>query len=256
MALNIIIEYLDTKIKALKTVDMEEFVNFYLKLFEEKILTSHKTNYVQYLILYIFSIPNMNLFREKFLSLLILRSFNEDLTLNIRLRFLNYLSSFIASAKLFDTKILIATMTMISDKLTSADTKFRTHIIQSLLYIICYKWNIIESFIVSNKILFTIIKDRSLTYVEESILLEATLLFQKLDAMKYSEDIFALNKALAEQKKVHPIKAYFLFSNNSGYLPIIEMKMSDAFNRYTYRQGIDIGTSTTNSESMMIKHNE
>jgi len=233
--LSVLIEYVNRKIEGLKKEKIEEYSDFILELYEEKMVIPHKTNYVQYFLLYIFSNVHMQIFREKFISLLFLKAFDNSAAINLRLRSINYLGSFLASTKSLNIEILCSVLRMIKEKLEECNPKIRSHLIQLFLYIINYKWPYIDKNI---KLLKKIISNSSLLYVEETILLETALLLQKLDVMKYAEEILTLEKAVAEQRKrrIHAVKAYFLFTVSTVMLPIIKQEMGDAIEQYTYRQ--------------------
>eukprot|EP00826_Nyctotherus_ovalis_P041303 TRINITY_DN4138_c0_g1_i1.p2 TRINITY_DN4138_c0_g1~~TRINITY_DN4138_c0_g1_i1.p2 ORF type:complete len:275 (-),score=69.18 TRINITY_DN4138_c0_g1_i1:165-989(-) len=255
--LNVLLEYVERRMEVLNSEEAcEEYSDFILKLFEEKIVMAHKTNCIQYFLLYLFSQDKMEAFREKFLSLLFLKAFDDSAAIGLRLRCLNYLGSFLASTKSLSTEILLSALQMIEKKVEVKNLKLRSHVIQSLLYIINYKWPSIEVTINTSGILKKITNNTSLLYVEESILLETALLLQKLDVMKYAEEILTLEKAIAEQRKgkMHPAKAHFLFGG-SVMLSVVEQKMKGEMEVYTYRQSVVMkeksgSIDTTNSASV------
>jgi hypothetical protein len=77
----------------------KEFIENLIKIFEEKILTTFKSTYIQFIIIFAFSCKHLAVFREKFLSLLILKAFDRELDENIRIYCLNYIASLMGSAK-------------------------------------------------------------------------------------------------------------------------------------------------------------
>lgn len=262
--LEVIISSIDSSIKnATKQNEpflLEEYVDLLLKIFEEKIIPAHKTNYVQYIYLYLFSIPELQIFREKFLSLLLLQSFNEKLAISLRLRFLNYLASFLATSRNHNlNEILIPTLKMILEKINVTDLKFRTHIIQTLLYTLCYKWGTVENTSIIKEIFNKILENSvgQLPYIDQTILLEISLLLQKIDNTKYANEISVFDNALLEQKNkhLHPVNAYFLFAGTMFNPVIIDKKLKDATTQFTYRQTLGIreknnSFNTTNSGSV------
>lgn len=260
--LDLFITYLQSSIAKLREKpgdrgEMEEYIDQLLKVFEEKVIPAHKTNYVQYVLLYLFSRGDMQIFREKFVSLLFLQAFDEKLFVGTRLRYLNYFASFLASAQRAEGGMLAAAMRMVLEKLPGSATKLRTHIVQSLLYIVCYRWKETKELPgLAQELVSTVIRgdEKSLIFVESSILSECALLLQYLDHIEYAPQIAVLDKVLAEQKSRHvrPVSAYFLFGA-AGISPVVDERLKENVCLRTYRQAeghYRKNSNTTNSCSV------
>ncbi len=243
--------------KAGEPGEIDEYIDQLLKVFEEKIIPAHKTNYVQYVFLYLFSRGDMQIFREKFVSLLFLQAFNDKLFVGIRLRYLNYFASFLASAQKAEGQMVAAALRMVLQKLPGSATKLRTHIVQSLLYVACYRWREVKDELgLAKELVSTLIRDeeKSLLFVESSILSECLLLLRHLDHVEYAGEIAVLEKVCAEQKekRVRPVSAYFLFGA-AGTMPVVDEKLREDVCLMTYRQTeghYRKNSNTTNSGSV------
>lgn len=226
---------------------LEDYIDMILKIFDERIVKAHKTSYVQYFLLYICSKENMKEFRQKFISLLIIQSFNYKLASNVRLVYFNYFVSFVASFRSLEAEIVIAAMKMSIEKALEIKPKLNpinfARLTQGFLYIACYKWEKLkedQEFNIGQFIQQIIIANtQSLLYVEGSILEETTLLLQNESDMEYDKAINCLQKSLEEQKekKIIPAPAYYLFGGIK-LLPVIHARLKDTICFFTYRQQV------------------
>jgi hypothetical protein len=81
---DLLLDYVNERVKAIETKgdskQAGEFVDMMLKIFEHKIFPVHKLSFMQYLPIYLISLSTNSeycrIFAEKFLSILIFKSFN------------------------------------------------------------------------------------------------------------------------------------------------------------------------------------
>lgn len=239
------------------THESEGRVDRLLKVFEERIIPAPRTSYTQYILLHLFSREDMQVFREKFVSLLFLQAFNTRLSLEIRLRYLNYFASFLASARCVEAAMVVASVRMVLRKLTDSAKKLRKNIIQSLLYIACYRWKELdEEPSLAGELVETVVKDeeQSLLFIDGSILAEFALLLRHVDCVEYAHQIAVLERFLGEQreKRVTAVSVYFLFGA-AGTIPAVSQKLRDCACFVTHRQAevnARKGSNATNSGSV------
>ncbi|CDW86819.1 UNKNOWN [Stylonychia lemnae] len=107
---DLVLEYVSERVKCIMEItdekeqsnNFDEFIESLMKIFEQKIFTVHKLNFMQYFPLYIISLSSQHekfrIFTEKFLSFLLFKSFNliTKEHLNLRQQSWNYLSSLLA----------------------------------------------------------------------------------------------------------------------------------------------------------------
>lgn len=224
--------------------DSEEYFDVLLKVLEEKIIIAHKTNYIQYIWLYLYSKPDLSLFRQKIISLLIIQTFNSKLLINSRMGYMNFFASFIAASTVTESDLVIGALQIglskFEEKKSKMNPKLVSHFIQCILYIMCFKWDVIKT---NNELAISLLQNlitknqTMLTYVEPSILTECTLMLQCDDGLNNATEVEILDQCMLKQKemKIRPSNPHLLFEG-MNVLPIIAEKIPGGINSFTYRQ--------------------
>jgi hypothetical protein len=236
------IDYFDQR----KDNTNNDFTDMLLKVFEERIIKTHKANYIQYLLLYYCSLDGASIFIQKFFSLLLIQSFSKNLAGDCRSICFSYLISFLASFRGLDEDLLREALKMALEKAILLKPNINplsyAKLSQGFLYVLCYRYDIIklDLELLHDFIEETIINNvQSLPYIETSILKEVSLLLECDDnGVHYKQEISLLQKVMKSQKEAKSekiVSSHFLF-DNYNLLPIVCEKIMPNIIFYTYRQ--------------------
>jgi hypothetical protein len=208
--LTLLFDYFDNRVKNLQNNDIEEFADTLLNIFEETILPSHKTNYIQYVILYLLSINGFAIFREKFISLLIIQSANNKLYKEQRVVLLSYFASIIALNNFLDLTFTLEALQLFIAK--HSEDNVYPYFVQSLAYILYHKIDLLKNHTEIFDSLMKIMKDREVLRLLEPNLIEGLHKTVKEISIESSK------------KGTTPIVMYWLFGGNN-YLPVLYQKL-------------------------------
>jgi len=213
--LSLLFDYFDNRL-----VD-NEFADMMLRIFEERILPTHKTNYIQYVIMYLLAIPSFGVFREKFVSLLVIQSMNQKVFIERRVTLLSYFASVIGTLTFLDSSFILQALRLYIMEYENKEETIDAYFVESLIYISYYRINLLKE---HKDILNSIIK---IIFKKET--LQTNLLQCLLNAIKAEE--YTNKKAIIKEieggtKKVRrkEITMYWFFGGFNN-LPIIKQRL-------------------------------
>eukprot|EP01022_Parablepharisma_sp_SALTPOND_P013976 TRINITY_DN1878_c0_g1_i2.p1 TRINITY_DN1878_c0_g1~~TRINITY_DN1878_c0_g1_i2.p1 ORF type:complete len:654 (+),score=32.79 TRINITY_DN1878_c0_g1_i2:546-2507(+) len=238
--LELIIEYLDQRVaKAVQLgkSEIEEFTDMLLKIFEDKIMASYKSNYIQYILLYLASIPELEIFRQKFVSLLLIQSSNPKEFREKRIVFLNYFASFIGISNFLEPELIIEAMRIFLAECYKASGKMLPYMIQALVYILCYKYDALKTDIgIINEITnFLFVKKPEMLCQLEPNMLSDLLNLIKLENLRWKKPGIAAIEATRSKQTAPFLPAYWFFAG-VNYLPVIKQKLEGKLVHLTLAQ--------------------
>jgi len=259
--LSLFYKYIDERLAKINEIsdeniqksEKEDFCDTILKLFEEKVIQSHKTNYIQFIITYLALNKDMEIFRQKFISLLLIKSANQSNFIENRIVLLNYFGSFIASCgDLLEPELIIEALKIFANDFMelrkNKGNKLGAFYIQVLAYILCYRWEIIrknaELFDLIKEIVFGINKNIAGNQSEFIIYIEPSILHELVKLIEIQQDISwkkqgiqilenVINKQTSEN--IIPLNSYWFFAG-INYLPITILNFSDKLAHFTVSQ--------------------
>ena len=250
--LGLFIDYVDQRLVQFKGINdlerskiaTEDFIDMILKVFEEKILPSHKTNYVQYILLYMASIPDLEIFRQKFVSLLLINSSNKSLFIDKRIVLLNYFASFIGICEFIESELVIEAIKILLAEYNNkqCSQKVVPAITQCLAYMICYKFGIIRSEgELMNDLFSHFFNPDLLSKVDPNVLneLSETIKGESAGGKKMAA-IAAIEAALSKQVRegIVATNSYWYFAG-INYLPSIKQRVEMKLSHLTLHQKLE-----------------
>jgi len=228
--LNLLFNYFDNRVIGLVNNDIEEFANMLLKIFEERILPLYKTNYIQYAILYLLSIAEFGIFREKFISLLIIQSANRKLYKERRIVLLSYFASIIALNNFLDLTFTLEALRLFITE-HSKDNIY-PYFVQSLAYILCYKVDLLKNHTEIFDSIMKVVNDKEVLQLFEPNLVECL-----------SSTVKEISAQSGKKEKT-PIAIYWFFGG-VNYLPVLYQKLEGKMLHLTFIQEEQAKEKTT-----------
>lgn len=216
--LGLLFEYFDKRLEASMNCEseLEEFADMVLKIFEEEILPSHKTNYIQYMLLYLLAAPVFNIFREKFISLLLIQSADQRVFHEKRVVLLSYFASTIGLSTFLTPQFIAEALRIyIADHANDSKTLY-PHFVQSLAYVLCYKVDLLRECAEVYELMTSLLLDGEVLRVVEPNLRECLL-----------NTVGSEGACEEEGKKKETTAAMYWFFGGVNYLPIIHQKLKD-----------------------------
>ncbi len=224
--------------------EREDFTDTLLTIFEDKVLASHKTNFVQYILAYVASLPTMEVFRQKFLSFLLLQAFDPKLFPSKRIVLLEYLGSFLAACDFLEPELVVEAMRIFvsefRQKLAPFSKPISVHALQALLTVFCYRFDTLKT---DRETMLAIMESLLpaagglLGQMDSEVLKETLTLLRLQEVVVAKNAVATVETAIGQQaaETAVPISVYMYFSGIL-HLPILQQKLDGKLGYLTHTQ--------------------